>query len=60
MSCSHWNVRVTVPQGWQHVGLLPAGGPLFEDGRPLDEWGKGLKAVWADLTNLSRIHGDER
>ncbi|MFF2045561.1 hypothetical protein ACFVVX_34595 [Kitasatospora sp. NPDC058170] len=103
MSCSHWNVRVTVPAGWNHVGLLPApvtgdrawvypsepgstfttwaggaevhlalanhlgpwrievlGGLLFEDGKPLDEWGKRLKAAWADLTNLSRIHGDER
>ena len=103
MSCSHWNVRVTVPAGWEHVGLLPApvtgdrawiypsepgatfttwaggaevhlalsnhlmpwkveilGGLLFEDGKPLDEWGKRLKAAWADLTNLSRIHGDER
>ncbi|MFJ1758352.1 hypothetical protein [Kitasatospora sp. NPDC088134] len=103
MSCSHWNVRVTVPQGWEHVGLLPApvtgdrawiypatpgatfttwaggaevhlalanhvapwkveilGGLLFEDGKPLDEWGKRLKAAWADLTNLSKLHGDER
>ncbi|MFJ5927558.1 hypothetical protein ACIQF6_33685 [Kitasatospora sp. NPDC092948] len=103
MSCSHWNVRVTVPQGWDHVGLLPApvtgdrawiypatpgttfttwaggaevhlalsnhlmpwkveilGGLLFEDGKPLDEWGKRLKAAWADLTNLSKLHGDER
>ncbi|MFJ6382571.1 hypothetical protein ACIQI7_21520 [Kitasatospora sp. NPDC092039] len=103
MSCSHWNVRVTVPAGWNHVGLLPApvtgdrawiypsepgatfttwaggaeihlalsnhlapwkveilGGLLWEDGKPLDEWGKRLKAAWADLTNLSRIHGDER
>ncbi|MFD8708037.1 hypothetical protein ACFV1W_36580 [Kitasatospora sp. NPDC059648] len=103
MSCSHWNVRVTVPQGWEHVGLLPApvtgdrawvypsepgatfttwaggaevhlalsnhlmpwrievlGGLLFEDGKPLDEWGKRLKAAWADLANLSRMHGDER
>ncbi|WBP92040.1 hypothetical protein [Kitasatospora cathayae] len=103
MSCSHWNVRVTVPQGWNHVGLLPApvtgdrawvypsepgatfttwaggaevhlalsnhlapwkveilGGLLFEDGKPLDEWGKRLKSAWADLTNLSKLHGDER
>ncbi|WP_229848587.1 hypothetical protein, partial [Kitasatospora griseola] len=103
MSCSHWNVRVAVPQGWNHVGLLPApvtgdrawvypstpgetfvtwaggaevhlalsnhiapwkveilGGLLFEDGKPLDEWGKRLKAAWADLTNLSRAHADER
>ncbi|WP_406191997.1 hypothetical protein OH807_41115 [Kitasatospora sp. NBC_01560] len=103
MSCSHWNVRVTVPAGWNHVGLLPApvtgdrawiypsepgttfttwaggaevhlalsnhlapwkveilGGLLFEDGKPLDEWGKRLKAAWADLTNLSKMHGDER
>ncbi|MEV7603712.1 hypothetical protein AB0O91_40710 [Kitasatospora sp. NPDC089797] len=103
MSCSHWNIKVTVPQGWNHVGLLPApvtgdrawiypaepgttfttwaggaevhlalsnhiapwrievlGGLLFEDGKPLDEWGKRLKSAWADLTNLSRMHGDER
>lgn len=103
MSCSHWHIRVTVPQGWDHVGLLPApvtgdrawiypsepgatfttwaggaevhlalsnhlmpwkveilGGLVFEDGKPLDDWGKKLKAAWADLTNLSRIHGDER
>ncbi|MCX4755093.1 hypothetical protein [Kitasatospora purpeofusca] len=103
MSCSHWKVRVTVPAGWNHVGLLPApvtgerawvypsdpgatfttwaggaevhlalsnhlmpwkveilGGLVFEDGKPLDDWGKKLKAAWADLTNLSRIHGDER
>nr|BFD96105.1 Mucin-19 [Kitasatospora sp. Xyl93] len=103
MSCSHWNVRVTVPQGWNHVGLLPApvagdrawtypsepgatfttwaggaevhlalanhlapwrieilGGLLWEDGKPLDEWGKRLRSAWADLTNLSRVHGDER
>ncbi|MFD9597126.1 hypothetical protein ACFWA9_30840 [Kitasatospora sp. NPDC059973] len=103
MSCSHWNIRVTVPQGWSHVGLLPApvtgdrawiypsepgatfttwaggaevhlalsnhlmpwkveilGGLLFEDGKPLDEWGKRLKSAWADLTNLSKLHGDER
>ncbi|MFE7588820.1 hypothetical protein ACFU6K_05425 [Kitasatospora sp. NPDC057512] len=103
MSCSHWNVKVTVPQGWNHVGLLPApvtgdrawvypsapgetfttwaggaevhlalsnhlapwrievlGGLLWEDGKPLDEWGKRLKSAWADLTNLSRMHGDER
>ncbi|MFC8454565.1 hypothetical protein [Kitasatospora sp. NPDC057223] len=103
MSCSHWNVRVTVPAGWNHVGLLPApvtgdrawvypsepgttfttwaggaevhlalsnhlmpwkvevlGGLVFEDGKPLDDWGRKLKAAWADLTNLSRIHADER
>lgn len=103
MSCSHWNIKVTVPAGWEHVGLLPApvtgdrawvypsepgatfvtwaggaevhlalsnhlmpwrieilGGLLWEDGKPLDEWGKRLKAAWADLTNLSRAHGDER
>ncbi|MFE4515213.1 hypothetical protein ACFRMQ_13620 [Kitasatospora sp. NPDC056783] len=103
MSCSHWNIKVTVPQGWNHVGLLPApvtgdrawtypaepgatfttwaggaevhlaltnhltpwrieilGGLLFEDGKPLDEWGKRLKAAWADLTNLSNLHADER
>ncbi|WP_457033718.1 hypothetical protein [Kitasatospora sp. P5_F3] len=103
MSCSHWNVRVTVPAGWNHVGLLPApvsgerawiypaepdttfttwaggaevhlalsnhlmpwkveilDGLVFEDGKPLDDWGKKLKAAWADLGNLSKLHGDER
>ncbi|MGW4651351.1 hypothetical protein [Kitasatospora sp. NPDC004289] len=103
MSCSHWNIRVTVPAGWNHVGLLPApvtgerawvypsdpgttfttwaggaevhlalsnhlmpwkvevlDGLVFEDGKPLDEWGKKLKSAWADLTNLARVHGDER
>ncbi|SDT83491.1 hypothetical protein SAMN05216371_8327 [Streptomyces sp. TLI_053] len=103
MSCSHWNIRVTVPAGWNHVGLLPApvtgerawiypsdpgttfttwaggaevhlalsnhlmpwkvevlDGLVWEDGKPLDEWGKKLKAAWADLTNLSKLHGDER
>ncbi|MFG2844236.1 hypothetical protein ACGF12_13840 [Kitasatospora sp. NPDC048296] len=24
MAPSHWNIRVTVPAGWQHVGVLPA------------------------------------
>ncbi|MEV7122232.1 hypothetical protein [Kitasatospora griseola] len=24
MAPSHWNVKVTVPSGWDHVGLLPA------------------------------------
>ncbi|GAA2156925.1 Mucin-19 [Kitasatospora kazusensis] len=103
MACSHWHIRVTVPQGWDHVGLLPApvpgdraweypatGGATFttwaggaevhlaltnhlmpwkvevldgliwEDGKPIDDWGKKLKAAWADLTNLSKLHGDER
>ncbi|MFJ8434856.1 hypothetical protein ACIQ9P_26495 [Kitasatospora sp. NPDC094019] len=103
MRCSHWNIRVTVPAGWEHVGLLPApvtgerawvypsepgttfttwaggaevhlalsnhlmpwrveilGGLVWEDGDPLDSWGKKLKAAWGDLTNLSKIHGDER
>ncbi|WP_405021309.1 hypothetical protein OHV05_34785 [Kitasatospora sp. NBC_00070] len=103
MSCSHWNVRVTVPDGWEHVGLLPAPVPgekawaypaepgstfttwaggaeihlalsnhlmpwkievldglVWEDGKPLDDWGKKLKSAWADLTNLSKLHGDER
>ncbi|GAA1236728.1 Mucin-19 [Kitasatospora nipponensis] len=103
MACSHWHVRVTVPAGWEHVGLLPApvpgeraweypatGGATFttwaggaevhlaltnhlmpwrievldglvwEDGKPLDDWAKRLKAAWADLTNLSTLHGDER
>ncbi|MER7579643.1 hypothetical protein [Kitasatospora sp. NPDC097691] len=103
MSCSHWNVRVTVPAGWEHVGLLPApvtgdrawvypsepgatfttwaggaevhlalsnhlgpwrievlSGLVWEDGKPLDDWGKRLKAAWADLTGLSKVHADER
>ncbi|WP_030267278.1 hypothetical protein [Streptomyces violens] len=25
--CGHWHVRVTVPHGWNHVGLLPAPAP---------------------------------
>ncbi|GAA3797693.1 Mucin-19 [Streptomyces coacervatus] len=25
--CGHWQVRVTVPDGWNHVGLLPAPAP---------------------------------
>ncbi|MFJ9521828.1 hypothetical protein ACIRPK_26690 [Kitasatospora sp. NPDC101801] len=24
MAPSHWNIKVTVPSGWQHIGLLPA------------------------------------
>ncbi|MFE0457787.1 hypothetical protein ACFW1A_00820 [Kitasatospora sp. NPDC058965] len=24
MAPSHWHIRATVPQGWQHIGLLPA------------------------------------
>ncbi|MDH6130179.1 hypothetical protein [Kitasatospora sp. GP82] len=32
MSCSHWNARVTVPQGWNHVGLLPAPSPVTAPG----------------------------
>jgi len=103
MSCSHWHIKVTVPQGWEHVGLLPAPAPgernweypatggatfttwaggaevytalsnpvapwrvevldglVWEDGKPIDDWAKLLKSAWADLTNLSRVHGDER
>ncbi|MGW8747572.1 hypothetical protein [Streptomyces sp. NPDC055794] len=25
--CGHWHVRATVPDGWNHVGLLPAPAP---------------------------------
>ncbi|RSS04208.1 hypothetical protein EF913_04990 [Streptomyces sp. WAC04189] len=25
--CGHWHVRVTAPDGWNHVGLLPAPAP---------------------------------
>ncbi|WP_405669636.1 hypothetical protein [Streptomyces sp. NBC_01530] len=25
--CSHWHIRVTVPNSWNHVGLLPAPAP---------------------------------
>ncbi|MFP8887947.1 hypothetical protein [Streptomyces mangrovi] len=25
--CGHWHVRVTVPEGWDHVGILPAPAP---------------------------------
>ncbi|WP_406466232.1 hypothetical protein OHB07_38250 [Streptomyces sp. NBC_00111] len=26
-ACGHWHVRVTVPQTWDHVGILPAPAP---------------------------------
>ena len=103
MACSHWHIRVAVPQGWEHVGLLPAPAPgeraweypsvpgttfttwaggaevftalsnpvapwrvevldglVWEDGKPLDDWAKQLKTAWSNLTNLSKIHGEER
>ncbi|MCQ4044756.1 hypothetical protein ACFOSC_32980 [Streptantibioticus rubrisoli] len=25
--CGHWHIRVTVPDGWNHVGILPAPAP---------------------------------
>ncbi|PNE43571.1 hypothetical protein AOB60_00905 [Streptomyces noursei] len=30
-ACSHWQVRVTVPTGWDHIGLLPAPAPGERD-----------------------------
>jgi len=41
--------RVEVPDGL-----------VREDGKPIDDWAKQLNAAWADLTNLFRIHADER
>ncbi|MEY9878187.1 septal ring-binding cell division protein DamX [Streptacidiphilus sp. MAP12-33] len=47
---SHWQIRVTVPEGWQHVGLLPA--PITGDkawaypnepGRTFTTWAGGAE-----------------
>ncbi|ONK09253.1 hypothetical protein [Streptomyces sp. MP131-18] len=45
---SHWQVRVTVPEGWNHVGLLPAPGERAwhypaEPGRTFTTWAGGAE-----------------
>ncbi|WSN72619.1 Mucin-19 (plasmid) [Streptomyces sp. NBC_01361] len=47
-SPSHWQVRVTIPRDWNHVGLLPAPAPgerswhyPFEGGRTFTTWAGG-------------------
>ncbi|MFG2298476.1 Mucin-19 [Streptomyces sp. NPDC048603] len=47
---SHWQVRVTIPQGWSHVGLLPAPAPgerswhyPYEGGRTFVTWAGGAE-----------------
>ncbi|MEU0390022.1 Mucin-19 [Streptomyces chartreusis] len=47
---SHWQVRVTIPEGWDHVGLLPAPAPgerswhyPYEPGRTFTTWVGGAE-----------------
>ncbi|WP_030387961.1 hypothetical protein [Streptomyces sp. NRRL S-241] len=47
---SHWRVRVTIPTGWNHVGLLPAPAPgerawhyPYEGGRTFTTWAGGAE-----------------
>ncbi|MFC7261546.1 Mucin-19 [Streptomyces lutosisoli] len=49
-SPSHWQVRVTIPDGWDHVGLLPAAAPgernwhyPYEPGRTFTTWAGGAE-----------------
>ncbi|EPH46854.1 Mucin-19 [Streptomyces aurantiacus] len=49
-SPSHWQVRVTIPKGWEHVGLLPAPAPgerawhyPYEGGRTFVTWAGGAE-----------------
>ncbi|MFD5426353.1 Mucin-19 [Streptomyces sp. NPDC127084] len=49
-SPSHWQVRVTIPQSWDHVGLLPAPAPgerswhyPYEGGRTFVTWAGGAE-----------------
>ncbi|HBF83361.1 MAG TPA: Mucin-19 [Streptomyces sp.] len=49
-SPSHWHIRVTVPTGWNHVGLLPAPAPgerswhyPSESGRTFTTWAGGAE-----------------
>ncbi|MFE5482978.1 Mucin-19 [Streptomyces sp. NPDC056527] len=49
-SPSHWQVRVTIPKDWNHVGLLPAPAPgerswhyPFEGGRSFITWAGGAE-----------------
>lgn len=47
---AHWQVRVTIPEGWEHVGLLPAPAPgerswhyPYEPGRTFTTWAGGAE-----------------
>ncbi|MEU2391909.1 Mucin-19 [Streptomyces sp. NPDC007369] len=47
---SHWQVRVTIPMDWNHVGLLPAPAPgerswhyPYEGGRTFTTWAGGAE-----------------
>ncbi|WP_329449114.1 Mucin-19 (plasmid) [Streptomyces sp. NBC_01426] len=47
---SHWQVRVTIPKDWNHVGLLPAPAPgerawhyPYEGGRSFTTWAGGAE-----------------
>ncbi|WP_327241102.1 Mucin-19 [Streptomyces sp. NBC_01320] len=47
---SHWQVRVTIPKAWNHVGLLPAPAPgerawhyPYEGGRTFVTWAGGAE-----------------
>ncbi|MFJ4879962.1 Mucin-19 [Streptomyces sp. NPDC088745] len=47
---SHWQVRVTIPKGWSHVGLLPAPAPgerswhyPYEGGQTFTTWAGGAE-----------------
>lgn len=47
---SHWQVRVTVPRDWDHVGILPAPAPgerawhyPYEGGRTFTTWAGGAE-----------------
>lgn len=49
-SPSHWQVRVTVPRDWSHVGILPAPAPgerawyyPYEGGRTFTTWAGGAE-----------------
>ncbi|WP_351233247.1 Mucin-19 [Streptomyces sp. NPDC002133] len=49
-SPSHWQVRVTIPKDWNHVGLLPAPAPgerswhyPYEGGRTFVTWAGGAE-----------------
>lgn len=49
-SPSHWQVRVTIPKDWDHVGLLPAPAPgerawhyPYEGGRTFVTWAGGAE-----------------
>ncbi|MEJ8653737.1 hypothetical protein WKI65_38245 [Streptomyces sp. MS1.AVA.3] len=57
MQCSHWHIKVTIPAGWEHVGLLPAPAPGDRNwhypatpGATFTTWAGGAE-VYTALTN---------